>query len=202
MLVDACVARSFGVVGWTRHLITACGGRILIADGVHGENPEDPSEIRGIRAALAREANEAPPGSGLASRALSAVVGLDELLRLGPPDLVIVTPTDEEFALAVRLQSRDAADREWRLTLGAHARRLDAGEAVSIAIAATRSLGFASDDEDALRIWSAITGTVAIRTRDVLRYLVDARVVEEAEARQVYKTLQTDDLHALGGPDW
>lgn len=67
MLIDASVARSFAVIGWTRHLIQVTGGTILVADGVHGTEPEDPSELRGIRAALQRQADQADPGSGLAS---------------------------------------------------------------------------------------------------------------------------------------
>lgn len=74
----------------------------------------------------------------------------------------------DEFELAVRLQSRRQEDREWRRSLGARARRLDAGEPASIAIAASRSLSFASDDEDALTLWKALTGPAGNRTRDLL----------------------------------
>ncbi len=84
MLVDASVARSFGVVGWSHHLLQVCGGTVLIADGVHGAEPEDPSELRRIRAALLRQADQAGLGSGVASRALAAAAGLDQLLALGP----------------------------------------------------------------------------------------------------------------------
>lgn len=172
MLLDASVARNLAVLGWSHHLIVACEGRILVADGVHSRDPDGPSELRGIRDALTRQANEAPPGSGLASRALSAVVGLDQLLNLDPSSLKVLTPTDDEFAIAVRLQSRNQVDRNWRRAMGARSRRLDAGESVSIAIAVTRTLRFASDDEDALTIWAAMAGTAALRTRDVLRQLV------------------------------
>jgi hypothetical protein len=75
VLVDASVARSFAVIGWTRHLLQLSGGTILVADGVHGADPDDPSELRRIRRALQREADGAGLGSGRASRALSAVQG-------------------------------------------------------------------------------------------------------------------------------
>lgn len=55
MLVDASVARSFAVVGWSHHLIQVCSGTVLIADGVHGAGLEDPSELRRIRTALLRQ---------------------------------------------------------------------------------------------------------------------------------------------------
>ena len=49
MLVDASVARSFGVIGWTRYLLQVGGGTIFVADGVQGQRPGDPSELRNIR---------------------------------------------------------------------------------------------------------------------------------------------------------
>ena len=202
MLVDASVARSFAVVGWTRHLLQLSGGTILVADGVHGAEPDDPSELRRIHKALQREADDTGLGSGRSSRALSAVQGLDELLALGSGELSVLTPSGDEVELAVRLQSRRPDDRAWRHSLGAKARRLDAGESVSIAIAVTRSLSFASDDDDALTLWEALSGGPGCRTRDLLRELVGGGVVAEQEARNVHHMLQTDDLHNLGGPPW
>ena len=202
MLVDASVARSFAVVGWTRHLLQLSGGTILVADGVHGADPDDPSELRRIRRALQRQADDAGLGSGRSSRALSAVQGLDELLALDSAELSVLTPSSDEVALAVRLQSRRPDDRAWRHSLGAKARRLDAGESVSIAIAVTRSLSFASDDDDALTLWEALSGGPGCRTRDLLRELVRGGVVAEQEARDVHHMLRTDDLHNLGGPPW
>ncbi|MHB8496781.1 MAG: hypothetical protein ACYDES_02065 [Acidimicrobiales bacterium] len=202
MLLDASVARSFAVVGWTRQLIQVCGGTVLIADGVHGADPEDPSELRRIRDALQRQVDESGYGSGLAGRGLAAVQGLDELLAVGPDELTVLTLAAEEVHLAVRLQSRRHEDRAWRESLGAKARRLDAGESASIAIAATRSLAFASDDEDALTVWEALTGAPGRRTRDLLRQLVTDGIVDEHGARAVHHLLQSDDLHNLGGPAW
>jgi hypothetical protein len=202
VLVDASVARSFAVVGWTRHLLELSGGTILVADGVHGADPDDPSELRRIRRALQRQADDAGLGSGRSSRALSAVQGLDELLALGSSELAVLTLSGDEVELAVRLQSRRPEDRAWRHSLGAKARRLDAGESASIAIAVTRSRAFASDDDDALTLWEALSGAPGCRTRDLLHKLVSKAVVAEQEARDVHHLLQTDDLHNLGGPPW
>ena len=131
-----------------------------------------------------------------------AVRGLDELLALDSGELTVLTLSDDEVELALRLQSRQPRDQKWRRSLGAKARRLDAGESASIAIAATRCLPFASDDEDALRVWEALSGEPGWRTRDLLRQLVDRGAVFEQEARDVYYYLQTNDLHNLGGPPW
>lgn len=202
MLVDASVARSFAVIGWTRHLLEVCDGTILDADGVHGQHPDDPSELRGIHAALQRLADQAGAGSGLASRALAAVHGLDQMLALLPGQLTVLALNKGELELAIRLQSRRPEDRAWRQSLGAKARRLDAGESASIAIAARRSLAFASDDEDALTLWTALTNSPGHRTRDLLQRLISSETVQENEARDVYHLLQADDLHNLGGPPW
>jgi hypothetical protein len=202
MLVDSSVARSFAVIGWARHLIQLCGGSILVADGVHSKQPGAPSELCNIRNALQRQADQSDAGSGLASRAVAAVHGLDELLCLTADELIVVMLSHDEFELAVRLQSRRQEDREWRRSLGARARRLDAGESASIAIAASRSLSFASDDEDALTLWEALTGSAGNRTRDLLWRLVTTAAVNEADGRAMYHLLQTDDLHNLGGPPW
>jgi hypothetical protein len=202
VLIDSSAARSFAVVGWTSHLIAVCGGSIRLAKGVHSENAAERSELRGIRHALMRQADKAGLGSGLSSRALAAAQGMDDLIRLSKPELAVLTLEAAELKLAVRLQSRDPADREWRHSLGATARRLDAGEAASIAIAQHRSLAFASDDEDALVLWHALTSSPGSRTVDLLRKAVASGICGSDDARTAYQLLQTDDLHNLGGPAW
>lgn len=202
MLVDSSVARSFAVVGWTRHLVSVCGGRVLVAEGVHSVDDGEPSELRGIRHALLRQTRDAGRGSGLSSKALAAAQGMDDLIRLPPPQLTVLALDAAEFRFAIRLQSRDTADQKWRRELGAKARRLDAGEAASIAIACHRSLAFASDDEDALVLWNALTSSSGLRTRDLLRKAVQDSACDERDARAVYQALQSDDLHNLGGPPW
>jgi hypothetical protein len=202
MLIDSSVARSFAVVGWTSQLVAVCGGCIQLAYGVHSADPAEHSELRGIRDALMRQANKAGLGSGQSSKALAAAHGLDELLSLPPSKLAVLALEDADLRLAVRLQSREADDRQWRNSLGARARRLDAGEAASIAIAYHRGLAFASDDEDALVLWRALTSSSGLRTRDLMHRAAADSVCDEAEARLVYHQLQTDDLHNLGGPPW
>ena len=128
--------------------------------------------------------------------------GLDQLLTLAENRLTVLAVSPDELELAIRLQSRRPEDRTWRQSLGAKSRRLDAGESASIAIAARRSLAFASDDEDALTLWAALTSSSGYRTRDLLQRLVNSGSIEEDDARDAYYLLQTDDLHNLGGPPW
>jgi hypothetical protein len=51
-----------------------------------------------------RQADLANPGSGLASRALAAMHGLDQLLSLAPNELTVLTLSNDELDIAVRLQ--------------------------------------------------------------------------------------------------
>jgi hypothetical protein len=202
MLVDASVARSFAVLGWVEPLADAVGGSLFVAHGVLGAYPDEPSELLGIRNALQREATASGLGSGRSSKALAAVQGLNRLLSLGSPAVQVLMPDTEEIQMAARLMSAQPNHREWRRGLGLRARRLDAGEAVSIAIAHFRRLRFASDDEQALIAFEAIARRPAARTRDLIKLLVCKETLEEQEAREGYRFLQEDDLHLLGGPDW
>jgi hypothetical protein len=93
------------VLGWTGHLATAVGGSLALAHGVLSTDPQEPSELRGIRDALQREVQYAQPGSGRQSKAVSAVERLDHFLALGPPTVTVLMPDREKLAMAVRLSS-------------------------------------------------------------------------------------------------
>jgi hypothetical protein len=204
VLLDACVARSIAVLGWVEQAAQAVGGSLRLAHGVLGAYPDEPCELRQIRDGLQRHVDTSPPGSGRYSKAVTAVLGLDALMSLGPPQVTIMMPDAQATAITARLTSMEEDARAWRHGLGMRARRLDAGEAVSIGIAVTRGLDFASDDGQALIAYGALTGRpgVEVRTRDVIKLLVDQRLIEEAMGRDGYRFLQEDDLHNLGGPDW
>lgn len=128
--------------------------------------------------------------------------GIDQLLALGPPTVRVLVPTIAEVELVARLTSAEAIHRAWRHELGMHARRLDVGESVSIAVAHHRNLAFATDDEQALIAFGGLTGRMAFRTSDLLKLLADGGRVDEREAKAAYRSLQEDDLHSLGGPAW
>jgi hypothetical protein len=116
--------------------------------------------------------------------------------------VTVLMPDPAEFAMAIRLSSRDPQQRQWRAQLGLTACRLDSGEAVSIAIAVARDLDFASDDEQALVAYAALGHRALTRTRDAVRLLVAHGLIDEAAARNGYRFLQEDELHLLGGPAW
>lgn len=200
MLLDASVARSVAVLGWVDQL-HAVDGSLSIAHGVLGIDDE-PSELRGIRDALQREVCASPHGSGRYGKAVAAVHGLDVLLNLGSPTITLLIPDSDEVRMAARLTSRETCDREWRRGLGLRARWLDAGEVVSIAIARARGLDFASDDGQALVAYTALTTRPPIRTRDVIKLLINTKMIHEATGCDGYRFLREDDLHLLGGPDW
>jgi hypothetical protein len=202
MLLDASVARSIAVLGWTDQLRKALAEPLLIAHGVLSDDPDEPNELRGIRNALQREVNRLQPGSGRHTRAISAVQGLDVLLGAGPSTVTVVMPDAAETTMAIRLSSRDSEHRAWRQGLGLRARRLDDGEAVSIAIALARDFGFASDDEQAIVAYTALANREPMRTRAAIKLLVAQGLIDEATGSAGYRFLQEDNLHLLGGPDW
>jgi hypothetical protein len=202
VLFDASVARSVAVLGWVDQAAQAVGGSMRLAHGVLGAHPDELCELRRIRDGLQRAADDSPAGSGRYSKAVSAVFGLDKLLGLGSPQVTVVMPDAQATAVTARLTSMTEDARAWRRGLGMRARRLDAGEAVSIGIAVTRGLDFASDDGQALVAYTALTGRAELRTREILKILVDQGLLDEAVAQDGYRFLQEDDLHLLGGPDW
>lgn len=188
MLFDASVARSVAVLGWTEKAAQAIGGSLRLAHGVLGADPDEPCET--IRDGLQRQVDASPPGSGRYSKAVSAVLGLDTLIGMGPPRVTLVMPDAEATALAVRLMSmeQDARVRR-REELGMRARRLDAGEAVSIGIAVTSGLDCALDEEQGLIAYKALTGKPEVRTRDVIKLLVEQGLIEEAVGLERYRFL-------------
>ena len=202
MLLDASVARSVAILGWATPLAHALGGSLKVAHGILGADPRERCELQRIRDALQREATASPAGSGRYSKALAAVHSVNMFMTLGAPTITVMYPDADEIQMTARLTSRAADQREWRRGLGLRARRLDSGEAVSIAIAHARGLEFASDDEQALIAYTALTRRPAIRTLDVILLLVDKGLIEETQGRIGYRLLREDDLHLLGGPDW
>jgi hypothetical protein len=203
MLLDASVARSVAVLGWIDEAAQAVGGSLRVAHGVLGADADEPCEMKSIRDGLQRQVDASRPGSGRYSKAVSAVLGLDTLIGMGPPRVTLIMPDAEATALALRLMSMEEDARAWRREkLGMRARRLDAGESISIGIAVTSSIDCALDDEQALIAYKALTGKPEIRTCDVIKLLVSQGLIDEAVGRERYRFLQEDNLHLLGGPDW
>ncbi len=197
MLSDASVLRNFAILGWLDQLVALAGGEVHVAYGVMGLYDDDPGEIEAIRAAFVEESLN-NPGSPTSTAATVAVVGLDALLGRRSRDITVVSPTDDEFAVALRLQ--DPGERTWRQGLGVRSRRLDAGEAVSIAIATARGLAFASDDDDARVAYLALEGSRHVWTLDLIQEAVHRGLLDERAARAGYEELCR--TYRFWGPPW
>lgn len=187
MLVDASVARNFAVLDWSDHLAGACGGVVRVAHGVLGLDEGDSGELEGIRASIEREGRMHRAGSPESSLAASALVGLERLIARRGADVEVVQPSGEELALAVRLQ--DPRERGWLRSLGVRARRLDAGEAVTIAIATEREEEFGSDDDDGRKAYLGLGGGKHWWTLDLIQRAVDLSLLPEDVAREGYRLL-------------
>lgn len=187
MLADASVLRNFAILGWLEQLVALAGGTVYVAHGVMGLAHDEPGEIERIRNSFEEESLR-HPGSPAAVAATVALVGLDDLLGRRSHDITVLSPTIDELAVAVRLQDRE--ERAWRQELGVRARRLDAGEAVSIAIATSRGLAFASDDDDARLAYLALGGPRHTWTLDLIQNAVAAGLLDEPTARAAYDDLR------------
>jgi hypothetical protein len=186
LLADASVARNFAVLGWIDELVALAGGTLYIAHGVLGIDHDEGGEIERIRAAFDNESMRTP-GSPAASSAIAALIGLDDLIRRRSNDVTVLVPADTEMAVAVRLQ--DPGEGTWRQSLGVRARRLDAGEAVSIAIATARGLTFASDDDDGRAAYEALGGIKHLWTLDLVQDAAAQGLLADADAREGYRML-------------
>lgn len=107
-------------------------------------------------------------------------------------------PTEQELSLAIRLQARE--ERAWRAGLGMRARRLDAGEAVSVAICVSRNEAFGCDDEDARIAYRALGGRECLTTLDLVQLGVQRGSLHPDEARAGYERLRHD--YRFFGPPW
>lgn len=197
VLADASVLRNFAVLGWLDQLVTIAGGTIYAAHGVMGLTHDEPGEIEKIRSSFEDESLR-QPGSPIATAAIAALVGLDALLERRAHDITVLSPKVDELAVALRLQDRE--ERAWRQGLGVRARRLDAGEAVSIAIATNRDLAFASDDDDARLAYLALGGSQHAWTLDLIQNAVSDGSLDEATARAGYEALRLK--YRFWGPPW
>lgn len=198
MLVDTSVARNFAIVDWRDELRSLGGGHIRVAQGVLGVGPEEPGELDGARDFFERETRRHAAGSPEYTRGLVAVMGLEALIASRSSRLEVVVPSPPELNMAIRLQDPD--EREWRASLGMKARRLDAGEAVSVAIAVSRSEALACDDEDGQVAYKALGGAECRSTLDLVELAVEEGLLPEDEAHERYETLRQD--YRFFAPPW
>ena len=199
MLVDTSVARNFAIAGWIDELCALSGGVVRVAQGVLGVDPEEPGELDRARVFFERQTRLHPAGSPDYTRALVAQMGLEQLIaRTSSGHLEVVVPTPQELRTAVQLT--EPGSRSWRQALGMRARRLDAGEAVSIAIAVARGESFGCDDEDACIAYGALGGIECLSTLDLVQRAVTHGLLSEDAARDGYERLRSE--YRFFGPTW
>lgn len=199
MLVDTSVARNFAIAGWIDQLRALGGGIVRVAQGVLGVDPGEPGELDRAREFFERQTRLHPAGSPDYTRALVARIGLEQLIaRRSSGDLEVVVPTPQELGTAIQLT--EPQHRSWRQTLGMRARRLDAGEGVSIAIAVARKEAFGCDDQDARVAYRALGGIECLSTLDLVRRAVSAGLLSEDMARNGYEQLRSE--YRFFGPAW
>ncbi|HXH07189.1 MAG TPA: hypothetical protein VNI83_11420 [Vicinamibacterales bacterium] len=198
MLVDTSVARNFAIAGWTDILATLSRGTIRVAQGVLGLDPEEPGELDRARDFFERQTRLHPAGSPAYTDALVAEQRLEDLISRRSRALEVVVPTPDELALAMRLRAPE--ERAWRTALGMRARRLDAGEAVSVAICVSRGESFGSDDGDACIAYKALSGAECLSTLDLAQRAVQMGLLPEYDARSGYERLR--GTYRFFGPPW
>lgn len=198
MLVDTSVARNFAIAGWTDALVTLSRGTIRVAHGVLGLDSEEPGELDRARGFFERQTWNHPVGSVEYTHALVALGRLEDLISRRTAQVKVVVPTSTELALAMRLQAPH--ERDWRKALGMRARRLDAGEAVSVAICVSRNEAFGCDDEDACIAYRTLGGGECLSTLDLVQRAVHMGLFPEDEARREYEKLR--GAYRFFGPPW
>lgn len=198
MLVDTSVARNFAIAGWIHQLSSLGEGVIRLAQGVLGVDDEEPGELDRARQFFERQTRTNPNGSPEYTRGLLAAMRLDELISRRGDDLEVVVPTPAELDVAIRLQDPD--QRAWREGLGMRARRLDAGEAVSVAIAVSRQESLGCDEEDGRRAYAALGGSESLSTLDLVRRAVERKLFFLSEAEEGYERLRHE--YRFFAPGW
>lgn len=198
MLVDTSVARNFAIVGWADALVALGQGRIRVAHGILGLAQDEPGELDRARDFFDRQTRAYPVGSAEYTRALVAARELDGLIARRSIQVEVVLPTPAELELAVRLQASE--ERAWRKSLGMRARRLDAGEALSVAICVSRNEAFGCDDEDACIAYRALGWGECLSTLNLVQRAVQRGLLPEGEARREYDKLR--GTYRFFGPPW
>ncbi|HZV48755.1 MAG TPA: hypothetical protein VFD49_03205 [Candidatus Dormibacteraeota bacterium] len=185
-------------MGWIDHLIRLGDGMIRVAHGVLGASHDEPGELDRAREFFQRQTVLHPAGSLAYSSALTAVINLDDLIARRPLQVQILVPTLDELELALRLQAPE--EREWRQSLGMKARRLDSGEAVSIAIAVSRKMAFGCDDKDARVAYQALGGCRCLWTLDLICSAMREGLLSKPQARAGYERLRRE--YRFHAPEW
>ena len=186
MLLDASVVRNFGVLGKGDILLRLVAAPVLVdvVMSIDGDG-----EVPGIRSAIERELLLFAIGSGEYSMWIAALAGIDDLMNglRGRAQFLTLDPREE--SIAYRLTSVTPEDRAWRTSLGVKVRRIHVGEAACIAVAVTRGIALATDDNDAAHAYVGLSQRTPESTLSLLKRSATLGMLDEPEARAEWDRL-------------
>jgi hypothetical protein len=200
-IVDTVVVNYFLALGRFGMLAELLGGAVCVpssvydADDAHVIRDEALSELeRGLRLHR-RRACDGRLEPRLRERSLRALPHFESLPGLAAEGaLVTLTMSPDELRLYAALRDAGASGR-YGLLVG-----LGRGEAAALAIAETRRLRLATDDQDCIRVASARTpGFRPVRIRWLLCEAVRRRLIGLDEARELHASMLAIGFWDRGG---
>jgi predicted nucleic acid-binding protein len=191
IVADTVVVNYFVAVGEFDLLRLLLGGRVHVPRAVF--DPDEPGDIaeeaaselrRGLRLHQ-RRANDRGVGKELRERSASALPHFENLANhASRGEIVALELTLDEMRAYARL--RDARFvAQYGLITG-----LGHGEAAAIAIALERGFGFASDDQDAIKVARALAPTMDIhRIRGLLVDAATKGLIDKKRAKEIHSAM-------------
>lgn len=188
---DTVIVNYFLAVG-EFELLRSVLGSVQVPRAVF--DPEEPEEIADEAASELRQGlrlhRRRSPDDGLADelrarsvRALPHFERLPELSRGG--GLVVLEMSAQELATYAQLRSRDYV-KQFSLLEG-----LGRGEAAALAIATTRSLDLATDDQDAIKLLAKLAPGLRVRRiRGLLMEAVERGLVAPTRAQSIHAAMR------------
>jgi predicted nucleic acid-binding protein len=190
-ICDTVVVNYFLAVGEFDLLKTVLGNVQVPRAVFDPEEPEDiadeaASELRqGLRLHRRRSTDDglAPELRARSVLALPQFERLPQLCEAG--GLVVLQMSSNELTTYAQLRSRDYV-KQFSLIEG-----LGRGEAAALAIATTRSLAIATDDQDAIKVLSGLAPHLRVRRiRGLLMEAVERRLVAPTRAQTIHAAMK------------
>ncbi len=188
VVADTVVVNYFLAVGRFPLLAAIAGGRVYVPRAVY--DPEDAQRVpevglseleQGLRRHRRRAADEelSPRQRELSREALPHFEQLPDHTREGSLVPLILDPVELSRYSAFR---DPMWTRQFDLIAG-----LGAGEAAAMALAETRNMRLATDDQDCIRVVErGSSGITVLRVRRLLQTAVDVGLLGREEARSVH----------------
>ena len=191
IVADTVVVNYFVAVGEFELLRQLLGGCVQVPRAVF--DPDEPEDIadeaaselrRGLRLHQFR-AKDRGIGKELRERSARALPHLERLAdHASHGEIVALQLSLDEMRIYARLRDAQYVTRYGPVTGLGH------GEAAAIAIAVTRGFGFASDDQDAIKVARALAPDMAIlRIRALLMDAVTKGLIDKERAKAIHSAI-------------